>query len=248
MIAHRPFNSSPTYPLQEWDLVTKIGDVPIDDEGMIKVGDNLRVRFSYQIQKLGVKDTVPLTIFRRGKELKINLPLLTERPLVIPELKGSYPPYFIYGPIVFSEASTDLLALAQHSRETTALLGALTYFGSPLISRVGDKPAFPGERLVVIPAPFFPHPLVKGYGNPSWQVVKSINGQAIKNLAHTVELLRDLKDDFISIDFHARAGGETLVFPRAEMASATETILSDSGIRSQASPGLMRIWSAKTPP
>jgi hypothetical protein len=226
-------------------VITRIGDVPVDDEGMIKLGDNLRVRFSYQIQKLGGKESVPLTVFREGKELQINLPLLKERPLVIPELKGSYPTYFIYGPLVFSEATTDLLALAQRSRETTALLGALTYFGSPLISRVGDKPAFPGERLVVIPAPFFPHRLAKGYGNPTWQVVKSVNGKPVKNLAHMVELLRDLKDEFVSFEFDARASGETLVFPRAEMVNATDNILTDSGIRSQASPELLKIWSAK---
>ncbi len=245
MIVHRPFSSAPDYPIREWDVITKVGDVPVDDEGMIKLGDNLRVRFSYQIQKLGSKESVPLTIFREGKELKVNLPLLAERPLVIPELKGSYPSYFIYGPIVFSEATTDLLAAAQRSREMTALLGALTYFGSPLISRVGDKPAFPGERLVVIPAPFFPHRLAKGYGNPSWQVVKSVNRKPVKNLAHMVELLRDLKDEFVSFEFDARAGGETLVFPRTEIVNATENILTDSGIRSQASPELLKVWSAK---
>ncbi len=248
MIVHRPFSSATDYPIHEWDVITKIDDVPIDDEGMIKVGDNLRLRFSYEIQRLGVKDAVPVTIFREGKELKVNLPLLRKRPLVIPELEGSYPSYFIYGPIVFSEATTDLFTMAQHNREAGGFLAALTYFGSPLISRVGDKPAFPAERLVLIPAPFFPHRLSKGYGNPSWQVVKTVNKQPVKNLGHMVELLRDLKDEFVSFEFDARAGGETIVFPRAEMVSATETILTDSGIRSQASPELMKIWSAKSSP
>jgi PDZ domain len=140
------------------------------------------------------------------------------------------------------------LATAQYNREAGALVGALTYFGSPLISRVGDKPAFPGERLVVIPAPFFPHRLSKGYGNPSWQVVKSVNKQPVKNLGHMVERLRDLKDEFVTFEFDARAGGETLVFPRAGMVSATDTTLTDNGIRSQASPELMKIWSAKGSP
>jgi PDZ domain len=245
MIMHRPFNPAPDYPLHEWDVITKIGDVPIDDEGMIKISDNLRVRFAYQIQRLGAKDNVPLTIFRDGKEQKIKLPLLTERPLVIPELKGNYPAFFIYGPLVFSEATTGLFTLAAHNRESSAILASLTYLGSPLVSRLGDKPAFPGERLVVIPAPFFPHRLAKGYGNPSWQVVKSVNHKPVKNLAHMVELLRDLKDEFVSFEFDARAGGETMVFPRADMVNATENILTDSGIRSQASPELFRVWSGK---
>jgi S1-C subfamily serine protease len=246
MIVHRPFDSGGNYPLKEWDVITKIGDVPVDDEGMIKLGDTLRVRFPYMVQKLATKDTVPLTVFRGGKELKINLPVLRERPLVIPELKGSYPPYFVYGPIVFSEATMDLIALAQRNRETSAIVGMLTYIGSPLITRIGDKPAFPGERLVVVPGPFFPHRLSKGYGNPAWQVLKTVNHQPIKNLAHLVEVLRDLKDEFVTFEFNTRSNGESYVFPRAEMVSATENILNDNGVRSQGSPDVMKIWAAKT--
>ena len=246
MVVHRPFASSPNYPLKEWDVVTKIGDVPVDDEGMIKLGDTLRVRFPYMVQKLAEKDSVPLTIFRDGKELKINLPVLRQRPLVIPELKGNYPSYFVYGPIVFSEATTDLIAVIHHNREYAAMLGMLTYIGSPLIGRIGDKPAFPGERLVVVPCPFFPHRLSKGYGSPAWQVLKTVNHQSIKNLNHLVEVLRDLKDEFVTFEFNTRLSGESIVFPRAEMVSATENILNDNGVRSQGSPDVMKVWSGKT--
>jgi S1-C subfamily serine protease len=245
MVVHRPFDSSPNYPLKEWDVVTKIGDVPVDDEGMIKLGDTLRVRFAYMVQKLAQKDTVPLTIYRGGKESKIDLPVLRQRPLVIPELKGAYPSYFVYGPIVFSAATTDLVALAQRNRETQALLAMLTYIGSPLIGRIGDKPAFPGERLVVVPCPFFPHRLSKGYGNPAWQVLKTVNHQPVKNLAHLVELLRELKDEFVTFEFDTRTSGESIVFPRAEMVSATENILNDNGVRAQGSADVMTIWNAK---
>jgi len=163
-----------------------------------------------------------------------------------PELKGSYPSYFVYGPIVFSEATTDLIALAQRNRETSAIVGMLTYIGSPLITRIGDKPAFPGERLVVVPCPFFPHRLSKGYGNPGWQVLRTVNHQPIKNLAHLVEVMRDLKDEFVTFEFNTRSSGEAIVFPTAEMVSATENILNDNGVRSQGSTDVMKIWTAKT--
>jgi S1-C subfamily serine protease len=246
MVVHRAFDSAASYPLKEWDVITKIGDVPVDDEGMIKIGDTLRIRFPYMVQKLAAKDTVSLTVFRGGKELKINLPVLRQRPLVIPELKGSYPSYFVYGPMVFSEATTDLIAIAQKTRETGAIVGLLTYIGSPLIARIGDKPAFPGERLVVVPCPFFPHRLSKGYGNPAWQVLKTVNRQPIKNLAHLVEVLRDSKDEFVTFEFNTRSSGESCVFPRAEMVSATENILNDNGVRSQGSADVMKIWAGKT--
>ena len=245
IVVHRPFSTDASYPLKEWDLITRIGDTPVDDQGMIKLSENLRVRFAYLIQKLAKQNKVPLTLFRDGKELKIDFPLMTHRPLVIPDLEGSYPSYFVYGPMVFADATTEILGSAARDRQTAGIFGMLTYMGSPLITRVGDKPAFEGERLVVVTSPFFPHKLAKGYGNPAWQALKTVNGQPIKNLAHLVQVLRDLKDEFVTFEFYARATGETLVFPRAETVAATNDILNDNGIRSQGSPDVLQIWDAK---
>ena len=244
IVVHRPFSTEASYPLKEWDLITKIGDTPVDDQGMIKISDNLRLRFAYLIQKLAKQNKVPLTVFRDGKELKIDFPVLSHRPLVIPDLEGSYPSYFVYGPMVFSDATTEFLSSAARDR-AGGLMGMLTFLGSPLITRAGDKPAFAGERLVVVTSPFFPHKLAKGYGNPAWQVIKTVNGHPIKNLAHLVEVLRDLKDEFVTFEFNARTTGETIVFPRAEMVAATNDILTDNGIRSQGSPDALTIWETK---
>ena len=242
IVVHRPNSADASYPLKQWDVITKIGDAPVDDEGMIKVNEHLRVRFPYAIQKIARQDKVPLTIVRGGKTMTIELPLLKRRPQLIPEPEGMYPTYFVYGPLVLSEATTDFVAGVRRNSSATGLVGMLTYEGSPLMTRLGDKPAFDGERLVVVSSPFFPHKLVKGYSNPAMQVIKSINGEKVKNLAHAVSLLRDAKDEFVSFEFDLHMGGETLVFPRAEMMAATDEILTDNGIREQGSPELLAIW------
>jgi hypothetical protein len=76
------------------------------------------------------------------------------------------------------------------------------------------------------------------------EVVKTINGVTIRNLAHLVEVLRDSKDEFIVIDFENR-GGETLVFRRADMNAATEEILTDNDLRSRGSPDTLAVWNTK---
>ena len=116
--------------------------------------------------------------------------------------------------------------------------------GSPLLSRASDKPAFPGEELVIVPSPFFPSRISSGYSDPYYQVVKEINGIRVKNLAHLVQILRDSKDEFLRIEFDNRYG-ETLVFPREEMLNATDEILTDNGIRSQGSADALAVWNAK---
>jgi hypothetical protein len=244
MVVHRPDASDPSYPLKQWDVITRIGDTHIDDQGMIQLRPNLRVRFQYLIQKIAQEGAVPLTVVRAGKELQIGLPVSPKRALVIPDLEGAYPSYFVYGPLVFSSATTQFLTGLTRGTSGSSWTSRLGLLSSPLLKRMVDKPAFEDERVVVVSSPFFPHKLAKGYDNPVSSVVKSVNGVAIKNLDHLVEVLRDARDEFITLEFDMR-GGETMVFPRAEMVAATEEILSDNGLRSQGSADTLAVWSGK---
>jgi len=66
----------------------------------------------------------------------------------------------------------------------------------------------------------------------------------VKSLKHLVELLRDLKDPFVTIEFAAK-GGEGLVFSHQALVSATDDILTDNGVRAQGSPDMLAVWQAK---
>ena len=241
MIVRRPASDEAGYPLKAWDIITKIGDIAIDDQGMVNIGNNLRVKFQYCIQKIAAKGKVPLSIVRGGKALKVELPVSSDRPMLIPDLQGSYPAYFIYGPLVFSVATSQFIS--NLSSGGTSMLGIYAFLGSPLVARRGDKPAFPGEELVVVSSPFFPHALAKGYDNPIAQVVKTVNGISIRNLSHLVQVLRDSPDEFDVITYWGR-NGESMVFPGKKMREATDEILTDNGIRSQGSPQVLTVWGA----
>jgi hypothetical protein len=117
---------------------------------------------------------------------------------------------------------------------------------SPLLIRALDPPDENLQELVVISSPFFPHKLAKGYSNSAGSVVASINGRHVSSLGQLVALLRDLPDEFVTIEFDQRPG-ESLVFPRKEMVAATEDILNDNGVRAQGSPDTLAIWQAKAP-
>jgi len=174
----------------------------------------------------------------------LQVPIHVERPMVIPDLGNEYPSYFIYGPLCFSKATEFFTRNFLTGNRASRYAAWLSAQGSPLLSRAADKPAFPGEELVVVPSPFFPHKVSSGYADPYYQVVKEINGIRVKNLAHLVEILRDSKEEFIRIEFDNRFG-ETLVFPRADMLAATDEILTDNGIRTQGSPDALAVWNAK---
>ena len=242
MVVHRSYKSDASYPLKEWDVITHIGDAPIDNQGMIMLTKDLRVSFGYLIQRLAKNGKLPLTVVRAGKMLQVELPVSAEHPTLVADLHGGYPPYFIYGPLVFSTASWQMVSGVESNAGTTRLLGFLK---SPLVTRAFDAPDAELEELVVISSPFFPHKLANGYSNPAGSVVYSINGTRIRSLRQLVALLRDLKDPFVTIEFDQK-GGEALVFSRAAMVAATDEILTDNGVRAQGSPDTLAVWQAKS--
>ncbi len=240
-VVQRPRSTDPNHPLREWDVITRIGDAPIDNQAMVKLGSNLRVRFQYKVQQMAKQGKVPLTIVRGGKSMEVQLPVGGPRRMLVPELDGTYPSFFIYGPIVFSRASAEFASVATANPQ---LMAAMSYMASPLVTRRGDFADTEREELVVVSSPFFPHKLVTGYSNRFGAVVYSVNRVPVKSLRHLVATLRDLKDELIVLHFDQRAG-ETIVLPRKEMLAATETVLTDNGIRAQGSQDMLDVWNGK---
>ena len=173
--------------------------------------------------------------------MQIELPVSAQHPTLVTDLHGSYPSYFIYGPLVFSTATWQLVSSFENNAGLMRLLGAVK---SPLVTRALDPPDAETEELVVISSPFFPHKLANGYSNPAGSVVYSINGTHVRSLKHLVAVLRDLKDPFVTIEFDQK-GNEALVFSRTAMLAATDEILTDNGVRAQGSPDMMAVWQAK---
>ncbi len=241
IVVHQSDNANPHSPLKEWDVITRIAGTPIDDQGMIKLGTSLRVSFRYLIQKVAKDGRIPLSIVREGKPMQIELPVQNSRPSLVKDLQGAYPSYFVYGPLVFSRATIQFMSFMHNN---AGLMTSLGFIGSPLVTELGALPSDERQELVVVSSPFFPHDLSKGYSNPSAGVVYSINGTRIRSLVHLVTLLRDLKDDYVVFEFDHR-GGEALVFPRKQTVESTEAILTDNGVRAQASSELLDIWQGK---
>jgi S1-C subfamily serine protease len=228
LIVAEPADKSDDYPLKKWDVITHVGPHEVDNQGYVEVRDGLRLKFMYYVPKLEKDGKIELQILREGKPLIVSVPVSPDRSLVIPTLKDGYPEYFIYGPLVFTAATQEYVRALGGSG--IAILAALD---SPLLARLYEPPAEPGEQIVVIATRMFPHPITKGYDNRPLGVIDNLNGRHIKNLRDLAEQLKESKDEFLRFEMADRS--ESLVFKRDEMTAATETILVDEGIRYQAS-------------
>ncbi len=244
ILVRKPFRTEPTYPLKEFDVVTRIGDYPIDSSGLIKLPDSgLRISFRYLVPKLTTNGSVALTIIREGTRRVVQAPTPHTLHYVIPSLNGGYPAYFIYGPLVFSVVTAEPVIEELSGANSRPFLTRLIATESPILKRWGEE-AIPSDRRLVFVASFLPSRGARGYGDPWLQVLQSVNGVPITNLTHLVEVLRDAQTTFVTFDF-ANRNCETMVFQREWMMKATTGILVENGIRDQGSPELLEIWNSK---
>jgi hypothetical protein len=98
---------------------------------------------------------------RGGQSLQVEVALIKGWPLLIPDLEGRYPSYFVYGPLVFSSATSQYTAFLNGNAGT---MSAFSFIRSPLVIQRGDSPSAEREELVVISPSF--HKLAKGPLNP----------------------------------------------------------------------------------
>jgi S1-C subfamily serine protease len=136
LLVRAPASSDPSYPLKKGDVLTRIGSYDVDNDGMVRVQDNLRLEFPYVVPREARGDRVPVTLLRQGRRQTIDLPVVRQRRLLMRRLDGTYPSYSVYGPLVFSSASSSL----------ARLLGSQAPEGSLLQSRWNDEVAFEGEN------------------------------------------------------------------------------------------------------
>ena len=238
LMIREPRHRDPSYPLKEFDILTRIGKHEIDNEGMIQAEDNFRLSFMSQVPKLVRNGTVPVTVLRAGKTLEVALPVSREPDQLLRAFDGSYPSYFVCGPLVFSPVVSS--EVTYYFQNNPALGGR----NSPLTTRRSDRARFPGEQLVVVTAPLLRTRMTKGYADPFGQVLSDVNGTKVKNLAHLVELIRSSKDEYLTFRF-AEDYSETLVFRRKAMLDATESLMSENGIPRRGSDDVMAAWNGK---
>ena len=232
----QPFSDKPDYPIKHWDVLLKIGDQALDSQGNVKVLDELRLSYQYLVPKLARDGHVKLTVLRDRKTIEVEAPVRASIDLVMPPLLGKYPRYFVYGPMVFTQATQDIAV-----RIAASSIGVMytTSYKSPLVPRLRIKSPSRAKRSWPSP-PCSRTKRPKATRRRPSASSASVNGTKVRNLAHLVELLRDATGEFLVVELTGPI--EPLVFRRAEVLQATEEILADEGIRKQYSDDLENVW------
>lgn len=166
------------------DVILSINGKDIANDGTIasKYG---RVSFSLELDTKQLGDIVVYDIIRNKQELKVNYKVKYSKPLINKEFDEK-PRYLILGGLVFSPATKNYLT------EINPKAVDMLFYKQEKNEQVNE----PVMWLQTI----FPHKINRSYSSGAYTVSK-VNGIKIKNFKHFVEVIDNIKDEYIIIDF-----------------------------------------------
>ncbi len=210
--------SGATKLLKEDDIILKVKDYEVGTDGtVIYRGNRLGVSVIFQEAQDG--ESIPMTVWRDGKELRVDVPMrVFHEDKRTGNQYDTLPRYFVHGGLVFTPLSLDYLRSARASSEE--LIYELNY-------RRREKPDTMREEPIVL-ASVLQHEVNANMGVRGQLLVNKINGVKIDKLEDVIKAFDEAKGDKHVIEFMGEGSFECL--DRQAAAKAHEEILATYGI------------------
>lgn len=174
--------------LKEGDIVLKVEDVAIGEDGTFSLRPGERLSLTHLVTSKQNGEDVKLEVMRDGQLKNIVIALRPFMTLVPQPQYFIEPPYYIYGGIVFTVLSTDLLQSWGNRWWETAPLDFNYYLIGT--GRLNDKRR---EETVVL-LNVLPDDINVGYHDVNNDIVAKVNGKEFKSFKEFVRLLTEVKN------------------------------------------------------
>ncbi|HPD32680.1 MAG TPA: trypsin-like peptidase domain-containing protein [Phycisphaerae bacterium] len=237
VVVHRVDQPDLKEKIKPWDIISACDGVEIDNLGVVPIAEDIRVEWGYLISKKAPGSTVKLKLIRQGKPAEVEVATITKDNGIIQRMTRTRPTYFLYGGLVFSPATAELVSVIPP--RYVAMLGSR---GSLLFKRADEDRVEPGDEIVVACSGILPHRITKGYGISPLSVLTHVNDQPVKSLRHAIELIKAGKDkDYVVFRFEEENEAKIVLEPKL-VEKFTPDILRNNNIPSDRSEDLKDVW------
>lgn len=173
--------------LQKGDVLTAIGDLPIDTQGRCRHPLYGTIEASAILRGLKpVGEHLTLTICRNGEQQTLNVSLnrdALDNHLIGQQQAGEPPRYIVYGGLLFQPLTAQYLETVMQ-----AARGSLPLQFLELEDRDAELKAEGRKELVALTL-VIPTPATLSYEDCSFCLVEKVNGKVCTDFAHFAELL-----------------------------------------------------------
>jgi S1-C subfamily serine protease len=207
--------------LQEGDIMLSVNGVPIGMDGTFEFRPNERLGLSYLINSQQVGEKVSLEIFRKGKRKTVEAAFDTFEGLVPAPQHFEKPPYYIFGGMIFTVLSSDLLQSWGNNWWEKAPLDFLHY----LIGKGRLNEAHMKEVVVMLGV--LPDDINAGYHGFNNLIIQKVNGRTFKSFKEFVLLLEKNRQEYTYIETDEHY---SIILKTSEIAVADKGILERNNI------------------
>ena len=215
--------------LQENDVILKIDDYDIADDGTIQISQDVLTDYKHAIDMHHSHDQIELTFARDGNLIQTSLRAMQSRKgfsLVRGEKFDAIPQYFIYGGIVFVPLNMNLIKRWGNDWGRTAPVSLL---------QARNEWATPERQELVVALQVLAADVNLGYHDWRNWVVDSVNGENIIDFGHFAQKLRENISENVVFK---NKNGYQMVINHEEAVASENSILSQYRIPAAYSQGL----------
>jgi len=220
-----PFSPADSH-LQEGDVILEVNGIAIGEDGTFEFRGSERLGMPYLITKGQIGDKSNFKIIRDGKKENVSLDLKSFTLLVPDPDHFKKPPYYIYGGLVFTVLSSDLLRAWGKGWWEKAPLDLIYHsLGAGKLNREER------HELVVLLS-VLPDDINVGYHGYGNEIVSMVNGQTFSSFKEFVQLLDKIKNESEYTIIVTQANAQLLI-DNSDLDQINEKIINRNNIPSQ---------------
>lgn len=224
------FENSPAHGiLRENDVILKIDDYAIADDGTIELNDDVLTDYKHAIDMHHVGETIRVTYARDGELREAELLARAAQlsySLVATEQFDKLPEYYLYGGVLFVPLNMNVIKRWGNDWSRTApvsLLAARSEWSSP------------ARRELVVALQVLAADVNLGYHDWRNWIVDSINDEPIRDFGQFAERLHNNTEEFVVLE---NDNGYQMVINHADAMASEQQILERYRVPTATSPGL----------
>jgi S1-C subfamily serine protease len=188
-----PYTSSDGI-LREGDVVLELDGIPVASDGTIPFRNNESLNMSYAVNSKQVGEKIDVKYFRDGQVRSEKIELKPAVDLVKISNYYTKPPYYIYGGLVFTVLSVDLInewrALGQ-GIDNRFLISI--YYWAFDAGQLNEK----RKKDFVVLSEVLPDSINVGYHEHQSEIITKVNGQEFGSFKEFVTLVENAGQEFV---------------------------------------------------
>ncbi len=224
------YGSSAWGALLPGDVLMSVDGVPLGADGAVLLREGELIHFQYVVSQRHVGERMPVSVWRNGTRLSLELALAPPRPLVAEDRYDVRPSFYVYGGLLFVPLTRDFLKTWGDAWWQAAPRELVALYESGVVTEE--------RREVVVLQKVLADRVNQGYHDLDNQVIVAVDGHPVRSLRHLVKLVEERpRETFVR--FRVSDGGE-VVLDRQEVAARHRALLAKFGVPDDRSPDIER--------